>query len=170
MQSLCLLWLLLQFHLQILRTAAHCFSLNFHANGSTPVFHTTEDPVSSSRGGHAVIGDPEFGHWEGEKPQNIAVVLSEDGKRWDVAVLGSVPADLWSVSTWAKREAITKKKPLPQKWRIKCTGLKSNTKVFNWCPKSWVDEQNLCKTFSAQMVLWRAAWIQTTNPYTQVLC
>lgn len=81
MQSLCLLWLLLQFHLQILRTAVHCFSLNFYANGSVPALHTTEDPVSSSRGGDGVTGDPEFGHREGEKPQNIAVVLSEDGKR-----------------------------------------------------------------------------------------
>lgn len=32
-------------------------------------------------GGDGVTGDPEFGHREGEKPQNIAVVLSEDGKR-----------------------------------------------------------------------------------------
>lgn len=50
----------------------------------------------AAEGGDGVTGDPEFGHREGEKPQNIAVVLSEDGKRWAVAVSGSVPAD-WQV-------------------------------------------------------------------------
>lgn len=83
-----------------------------------------------------------------------------------------------SMSMRAKREAMTKKKPLPQTRRIKCTGLDSNRKVSNWCPKNWVlvaAEQNLCKIFSAQgirnaqLLLGRAALIQTTNLCTQVL-